>query len=184
MHTLTEGPSLLGFPQSAAYECCLSPARRARRQAIPSCRPQGPGCCSSDPGRTGKSWSARPEERRGYLKCPPASCASSRGPGAPASRRRSPAQVPRDDRCRTGYAEGKAGIRQDGPASWPGGARAQLERPQTQPGLRRPGRQQRRADGPRRHLQPGPVAPGHGIRSTAHRCPTEAGRRVVARIFG
>ncbi len=33
----------------------------------------------------------------------------------------SPVQVPRDDRCRTGYAEGKAGIRQDGPASWPDG---------------------------------------------------------------
>ena len=33
----------------------------------------------------------------------------------------SPVQVPRHDRCRTGYAEGQAGIRQDGPASWPDG---------------------------------------------------------------
>jgi hypothetical protein len=179
VHTLTEGPSLLGFPQSARTSAALSSARRARRQAIPSCRPQGPGCCSSHPRTNGKSWSARPEERRGYLKCPPASRASAPGPGAPASRRR-----PRY-RCRdtTGAvrATPKARLASARTVPPPGlltGAWAQLEGPQTQPGLRRPGRQQRRADGPLRHLQPEPVAPGHG---SAQR-PTDARRRPVAEL--
>jgi hypothetical protein len=71
----------------------------------------------------------------------------------------SPAQVPRDDRCRTGYPAGKAGTSQDGPPRGLTGAWAQLEGPQEQPGLRRPGRQRCRADGHRRHLRHGLVAP-------------------------
>ena len=160
VHTLTEGHHCWYFRSRRVPSAALSSERRARRQAIPSCRPQGPGCCSSHPGRTGKSWSASPEKRGGYLKCPPASCASSRGPGAPASRRR-----PRY-RCRdmTGAvrATPKARLASARTVPPPGltGAWAQLEGPQTQPSLRRPGRQRRRADPPRRHLRPGPVAPG------------------------
>ena len=121
VHTLTEGPSLLVFPQSARTSAALSSERRARRQAIPSCRPQGPGCCSFHPRTNGEIVVGEPREARRIPEVPAGIVREFAGTGSARLAAASPVQVPRHDRCRTGYAEGQAGIRQDGPASWPDG---------------------------------------------------------------
>ncbi len=113
-----------GILAVGAYECCPDLSATSPGQTISNCRPHGPGCCSSDPGRTGENRSQRAPEKRGeYLKCPSPNIvrefAETGSVGLEAAFHATGAEQMTD--AVWAYAERKAGIRQDDPASWPDG---------------------------------------------------------------